>query len=181
MIVRILKDLNTKVEVLIEKPIRNLVIFSTLFRVIIFSIFYSTVSIFPDSEGYIELSNLISDFNLEGYHGLRSPGYPLIIAILNQNLYLVVIFQFIIGIFSNIIWYKTLINYGFNKKNSFIITIFLLSFINVFFFETCILVESFILFMISILFYLLSCRILDKLNAVSIFFIEFVLCFFSTY
>ena len=81
------------IDYLIKNPIRNIVIFGILLRAFFFLIFYTSVTIFPDSDGYIELSKLISDFNLKGYHGLRSPGYPLIISVFNQNLYLVVFFS----------------------------------------------------------------------------------------
>ena len=152
------------IDYLIKNPIQNIVLFGILIRAFFFLIFYTTVTLFPDSDGYIELSKLISDFNLNGYHGLRSPGYPLIIAVFNQNLYLVVLFQFCIGILSTIFWFKTLINYKFNQKASFIITLFLGSFINIFFYETNILVETIVLFFISILFYLISDNILEHLT-----------------
>ena len=152
------------IDYLIKNPIRNIVIFGILLRAFFFLIFYTSVTIFPDSDGYIELSKLISDFNLKGYHGLRSPGYPLIISVFNQNLYLVVFFQFCVGISSTILWYKTLLNYKFNLKASFLITLFLGCFINIVFYETNILVETITLFFISILFYLLSDTILERLT-----------------
>lgn len=164
MIEKKMKRINYFVGCLIKNPIRNIVLFGVLLRAFFFLIFYTSVTIFPDSDGYVELSKLISDFNLNGYHGLRSPGYPLIIAVFNQNLYLVVLFQFCIGILSTIFWFKTLINYKFSLKASFIITLFLGSFINIFFYETNILVETIVLFFISILFYLISDNILERLT-----------------
>jgi hypothetical protein len=154
--------LDNFIDYLIKNPIRNIVFFGFLLRAFFFLVFYTSVTIFPDSDGYIELSKLISDFNLNGYHGLRSPGYPLIIAFFNQDLYYVVFFQFCIGISSTVFWYKTLINFKFSLKSSFIVTIFLGSFINIFFYETNILVESLVLFFISILFYFISDNILDR-------------------
>ena len=158
----------TKIDIfinyLIKNPIQNIVFFGILLRAYLFLIFYASVTIFPDSDGYIELSKLISEFNLKDYHGLRSPGYPLIIAFFNQDLYYVIFFQFCIGILSTVFWYKTLVNYKFSLKSSFIVTIFLGSFINVFFYETNILVEAIVLFFISILFYLTSDNILERLT-----------------
>lgn len=159
-----LNKLHNFIDYLIKNPIRNIVFFGILIRAFFFLIFYTSVTIFPDSDGYIELSKLISDFNLKGYHGLRSPGYPLIIAFFNQNLYLVVLFQFCIGILSTIFCYKTLINFKFNLKASFLISLLLGSFINVVFYETNILVETIVLFFISILFYLMSDNILERLR-----------------
>ena len=149
---------------LIQNPIRNLILFGILFRTFFFLIFYTSVSIYTDTEGYVELSQLISSFNLMGYHGLRTVGYPLVISLFNQNLYLVVLFKFILGIATSIIWYKTILNLKYSIKSSFIITLFLSSFLSVFFFETSILVEALVLFMVSIMFYLISNKILDNLN-----------------
>lgn len=168
MIENILKKINEFFDDFIKKPIRNLVIYGILFRAFFFLIFYASVTLFPDSDGYIELAKCITSFNLEGYHGLRSLGYPIVISFFNENLYLVLIFQFTIGIISMILWFRILLNFKFTLKSSFIITIFLSSFINIFFYETCILVESFVLFMMSVLFYLLSTKILDRLNIVSL-------------
>lgn len=164
MIENILKMINELLDGLIKQPIRSLILFGILFRTFFFLFFYTSITIFPDSDGYIELANFVSSWNLEGYHGLRSLGYPMVISFFNQNLYAVLLFQFVIGIISMIFWYKILLNLKFSIKSSFIITIFLSSFINIFFYETCILVESLVLFMMSILFYLLSTKILDRLN-----------------
>lgn len=168
MIENILKKINELFDDFIKKPIRNLVIYGILFRAFFFLIFYASITLFPDSDGYIELARSISSFNLEGYHGLRSLGYPIVISFFNQNLYLVLLSQFVIGVISMILWFKILLNFKFSLKSSFIITIFLSSFINIFFYETCILVESLVLFMMSVLFYLISIKILDRLNIVSL-------------
>lgn len=153
---------------LFKNPIRNIVLYGIFFRIFLFFIFYSSPTFYPDTESYIELAKHITSFNLHGYNGFRTLGYPLIISILNENLYYVVFFQFILGISSMILWYKTLINYNFGLKNSFIVACVLGSFINVFFYETCILVESLVLFLMSILFYFISSKILDNLNYFSI-------------
>ena len=142
--------------------------------------FYTSVTVFPDSEGYVELAKLVSSLNLNGYHGLRSLGYPLIISFLNENLFWVVLFQFSLGTTAIILWYKTLLNFKFNLKSSFLITLFFIQFYKRFFYETCILVESLVLFMITVLFYLISIKILDKngifsLIGLSLFFAYLVL------
>ncbi|HLO73463.1 MAG TPA: hypothetical protein VK164_05965 [Flavobacterium sp.] len=168
MIEKILKKINKLLGSLLKRPIRSLVLFGVLFRAFFFLFFYTSITIFPDSDGYIELANFVSSFNLKGYHGLRSLGYPIVISFFNQNLYLVLLSQFIIGVISMILWFKILLNFKFSLKSSFIITIFLSSFINIFFYETCILVESLVLFMMSVLFYLISIKILDRLNIVSL-------------
>lgn len=117
---------------------------------------YSTVAIYPDSEGYLDLAKRLSNFDLSKYTGLRSPGYPMLISFVSSNLYAVIFIQFGLGIVTSIFKYKTLIYFNFSKRNSLIITIFISSFLNVFFFETCILVEIFVLFLMSTFVYLLS-------------------------
>jgi hypothetical protein len=162
---------------LVKNPIRNILLLELLFRFFLFTVFYHSVSIFTDTEGYTELAQLISSFNLKGYHGLRSPGYPLIISLLFQNLYVVIFFQFGLGIVSSFFWYKSLINFNFSVRNSFIITIFLSSFINVFFFETAILVEATVLFLMSLIVFLLSKNSFENLSISNQLFLSFIFAF----
>ena len=89
---------------------------------------------------------------------MRSPGYPLIIAMSFGNLYVTVFYQFLLGIITAVLWYLLLQNLKFSKKESLIITMFLQTFINVYFFETAILMESFVLFLMSLVFYLITCK-----------------------
>ena len=132
-----------------SKNLKLLISIEVIFRLILFSIFYSSVTIYPDSEGYIELAKRMSSFNLSNYNGLRSPGYPLLISFVNSNLYAVIFIQFGLGIVTSVFQYKTLVHFDFSKKNSLINTLFISSFLNVFFFETCILVETLVLFLMS--------------------------------
>jgi hypothetical protein len=158
----------------IKNPVRNIIIFGILLRLFLFVVFYHSVSIFPDTEGYTELSELISSFNLNGYGGLRSPGYPLIISLLFQNLYAVIFFQFGLGIMASIFWYKSLLNFHFSSRSSCIITVFIAGFLNIFFFETCILVETTVLFLISYIILLLSKNTFDNLKVSNLLFLSFI-------
>lgn len=139
-----------------SKNLKLLITIEILFRLVLFLIFYTSVTIYPDSEGYLDLAKRLSNFDLSNYNGLRSPGYPLLISFVNSNLYAVLFIQFGLGIVTSVFQYKTLIHLNFTKRNSLIITLFIGSFLNVFFFETCILVETFVLFLMSAFVYLLS-------------------------
>ena len=139
-----------------SKNLKILISIEASFRLILFFVFYTSVTIFPDSEGYLDLAQRISNFDLTGYNGLRSPGYPILISFVNSNLYALVFIQFCLGIITSVFQYKTLVQLNFSKRNSLIITIFISSFLNVFFFETCILVETLVLFLMSTFVYLLS-------------------------
>ena len=139
-----------------SKNLKLLIAIEVLFRLILFFVFYSTVTIYPDSEGYLNLAKRLSNFDLTDYYGLRSPGYPILISIVNSNLYAVVFIQFCLGIITSVFQYKTLVQLNFSKRNSLIIALFISSFLNVFFFETCVLVETLVLFLMSAFVYLLS-------------------------
>jgi len=136
-----------------NKNIYYLVGIGLLVRLIIFIFFYTHITIFPDSSGYIKLANQILDFDLSGYYGRRSPGYPLLITLAFGNLYVLVFFQFILGILSSVFWYKSLIKLSFSERKSLYISIFLSTLLNVIFFETSVLVESFALFLLSSIIY----------------------------
>lgn len=139
-----------------SKNLKLLIAIEVLFRLILFSIFYTSVTIFPDSEGYLDLAKRVSNFDFSNYNGLRSPGYPLLISFVNSNLYALVFIQFGLGTVTSVFQYKTLTHLAFSKRNSLIFTLFISSFLNVFFFETCVLVETLVLFLMSVFVYLLS-------------------------
>lgn len=120
-------------------------------RLLVFFVFYSHITIFPDSSGYIELAERISTLNLSGYFGGRSPGYPLFLALLGGNLYLVVGLQALIGVCASLFWYKSFIKLNFGPRKSFLFSLFTSTLLDVIFFETAILVESLVLFLISII------------------------------
>ena len=85
-----------------SKNLKLLIAIEIIFRLILFSIFYSSVTIFPDSEGYIHLAQRVSNFDFSNYNGLRSPGYPLLISFVNSNLYAVIFIQFGLGIITSV-------------------------------------------------------------------------------
>ncbi len=141
--------------ILKDTYIKWLIAGGILVRLGIFLFFYTHVSIYPDSSTYIELADRIMEFNLSGYSGYRSPGYPLLLTAAFGNLYLVVCYQFSLGILSSIFWYRSLCKLRFSRKHSFLISFFITTLLNVIFFETSILVESLTLFLLSIVVYTL--------------------------
>ena len=158
-----------------SKNLKILLSIEVLFRLVLFLIFYSSVTIFPDSEGYIDLAQRVSNFDFSNYNGLRSPGYPLLISFVNSNLYAVIFIQFGLGIITSVFQYKTLNHLGFSKRNSLIFTLFIGCFLNVFFFETCILVETLVLFLMSAFVYLLSKTSFQNQSLKFDFLISFIL------
>lgn len=145
-----------------DKLIKSLILIAGSIRLILFFVFYFHVTLFPDSQGYIDLSERLSQFYLAGYNGQRSPGYPLLISLAFENLYLVVFYQFILGLGTTVLWYKTLLKLHFSGKVSFLISLGLTALLDVLFFETTILVESVTLFFMTLTIYLLTCNYFDS-------------------
>lgn len=158
-----------------SKNLKLLIAIEIIFRLILFSIFYTSVTIFPDSEGYLDLAKRVSNFDFSNYNGLRSPGYPLLISFVNSNLYALVFIQFGLGTVTSVFQYKTLTHLGFSKRNSLIFTLFISCFLNVFFFETCVLVETLVLFLMSVFVYLLSKTSFQNQSLKFDFLISFIL------
>lgn len=132
-----------------KKHISYILGIGLLARLITFFVFYTQATIYPDSGGYLELAERLMRFDLSGYSGKRSPGYPFLIAIAQAEVYVVVFMQFALGLISAVFWYKTLLQLKVNKKFSFYTTLFLSTLLNVIFFETAILVETFTVFLFS--------------------------------
>lgn len=144
-----------------SREIRILIFVGILFRFIL-TILYFNVTLFLDSDGYIELSKYLLNLDLSGYDGTRSPGYPFLIFLAFGSQKLVVLFQFVLGIITSILWYKILLKLQFKAKLSLFIALFLEGFLHVYFYETSIMVESFSLFFISLLFYQIANGFFDK-------------------
>ncbi|MDI1316708.1 hypothetical protein [Flavobacterium sp.] len=136
---------------LYKNPLRTIVIFGALLRIIIL-VFYQHISTFPDSDGYRELSTLLTNLNLSGYFGYRSPGYPLLLSLANGNFYIVIFLQFLIGVASMVVLYKNMLLLKFSSKNALFATLVMNSFLHVAFYETCILTESLTLFFMTFVF-----------------------------
>lgn len=168
----------------LTKPEFKIVLFCVFLRVILFSLYGNKVSECPDSWAFnhfaekmteqlnsrysnlfitsdVDLNQVASlpqkniDNKIGTFIGERSPGYPIII-FLSTSKYLTVIFQFILGIITALIWYRTLLKLKFSLKSSLFIVIFLQCYLSFFIYETFILVETITLFLISILFYFIS-------------------------
>jgi len=160
----LLKDLNQKLKKLRNnKEVKILIVVGLLYRFLL-SLVYMNISQFPDSSSFMVLAERILAFNLLDYTGERSPGYPLLLFFAFGFKPLVVLYQFGIGILTSILWFKTLLNLNFSKKQALWMTLFMQSFIHVYFYETSILIESLTLFLISIVFYFLTTNYLDEKN-----------------
>lgn len=157
-----------------SREIRILIFVGLLFRLVL-SIFYFNVTLFLDSDGYIKLSKYLLDFDLSGYDGTRSPGYPFLIFLAFGSQKLVVLYQLGLGIITSVLWYKILLKLQFSTKLSLYICLFLESFLHVYFYETAIMVEAFTLFLITLLFFQLANDYLDKKDLKTDILVGFIL------
>lgn len=147
---------------LTKKPIYTIIFVGILIRLIIIAL-YQHVTVYPDSADYIELAKRLLNFNLNGYEGQRSPGYPLLLSLANTNLYLTAIFQSISGIITCIFIYKICIALNLAKRSSLLLAILSACYVPSIFFEYSILSESLTLLFITISFYILF-RLLKENN-----------------
>lgn len=139
-----------------DKHLIFLFIFGFTFKFFFLFIFYPEVALYPDSFDYITLYEYLSAYSLDGYNGWRSPGYSLLFFLTKGNLDTIVIIQLILGVISSLLFYKILLNLKIPIKLSFYATIFFQTLLNVVVYEISILTETFILFFLTIIVYLLS-------------------------
>ena len=170
----LVKSIVSRLSFLSDKNCKRLLIIGFSFRAILFLIYLHVTKV-PDSFKFMELTDLLLDFNLKNYTGERSLGYPLFMFFAFGSWKLTLIYQFIFGILTSVLWYKTLLNFQFTSKASFRITLFLHRFLYLFFYAATMLVESLTLFLISIVFYLLSADYLVKKSFKLELFMGFVL------
>lgn len=156
-------NINNLVSFFKEKEVKRLILIGFFTRLLL-ALFYLKVTKVPDSWSFMTLSEHLLNFNLNGYNGERSPGYPLLIVFGFGTMKLTVVYQFVLGVLTTLFWYDTLLAFKFSKKHSFWISIFISSFLYHFFYETSILAETVTLFFISILFWMLSKNKLESTN-----------------
>lgn len=150
-----------KQHLLNNKYIYGLIILLFIARFFFF-IGYDNFSEAPDSWAFNHFATELINNNFNDYVGERTPGYPFIIYLLDQDKIMVVIVQMLMGIVTAVFWFKTLLNLKFSNKIAFYVTLFSSLYIQNFFYETFILAETFMLFLNSIVFYLLLNNYLEK-------------------
>ena len=116
-----------------DNPIKSIIIVGTLVRLVV-AFLYQYITLYPDSEGYVELAKRILNFDFSGYEGQRSPGYPILLALSNISYSTTGALQFIIGIVTLIYFYKTCLSVRLSKKISFYLTLILSCYLRTIFF-----------------------------------------------
>ena len=129
--------------------------FAVLVRVVI-AITFNAITISPDSEDYITLGKLLTQFNLENYPGNRTPGYPFLIALANNNLIITIIFQLLLGLLSTYLLFDFSFRRTKNKKTAFWVTLLTTSFLHFLFYEFAILTETLTVFLVIFSFWIIE-------------------------
>lgn len=147
----------------INKYTYGIIILLFIAKFIFFQL-YGKFSEVPDSFSFNFLATEMLTNNFNEFLGDRSPGYPFILYLLNHNKIQVVFIQFLMGIITSVFWYKTLVKLNFSDKSSFYISLFFSLYLQNFFYETFILIETFALFLNSIILYILINNYFEKRN-----------------
>ncbi len=88
-------------------PFAYIIISGVLLRVIL-AFIVDVPSMQGDSQGYLDLADVFKNKTLSSYEGWRTPGYPIILLLLNKNLTLTVLLQSTMSGLSSFIVYRIL-------------------------------------------------------------------------
>jgi len=108
------------------------------------------VSIFGDSDTYTLLAERLSNADLDGYIGYRTPGYPFLILLAGLSENMTVLYQTILGVFTSLMLFSISRRV---LKNTFIALIIGLSnsfFLHLLFYERAILTETLTMFCLTL-------------------------------
>lgn len=134
---------------IIKQPVYSIIIICLLVRLVFIGLIYRHATLFPDSGDYLRLADILSHKSLNGYTGERTPGYPLLIILCNNNTAAVVALQLVLGIVTAIYCYRVLKVIGFTSTVAVYFTVFINCLVHTVFNEACILTESLTLFMLT--------------------------------
>lgn len=156
-----MKTLKSIYDYVLKHPLSTLLAYSILVRFLVV-IFYHHVTIFPDSEDYINLAQFINRLDLTNYTGQRTPGFPALIALSGQSLNLTVFLQTLLGLLNCYLLFDFCRLRTKNISLSFWAGITTTSFLHVVFYEFAILTET-----LSFTLVLLSFWFIEKYNLLS--------------
>ncbi|MFV0572251.1 MAG: hypothetical protein ACK5M1_07465 [Xanthomarina gelatinilytica] len=156
-----LKFLNTKIS---KYPVAILLTYGILLRILVV-VCYNAITIFPDTQNYIDLANTLLNFDVINYSGERTPGFPTLIALAGGNLYITIFFQLILGLLAMYLMYDFFKLKSQDIPFAFWCSTITTSFIYVIFYEFAILTESLTYFMLTLTFWFIEKFHILKLSA----------------
>jgi len=131
------------------------ILFISLFFKILFLISFHIWSS-GDTYNYFKLAKHILNFDLTGYNGHRTPGYPLFIILGFFNHKIIVMYQIILGMILNLLIFFLSLEITKDRAKSFIITLIHILNLNITNFEIALLTEFLSLFFLVLLIYLIK-------------------------
>jgi len=131
------------------------IFFISLFFKILFLISFHIWSS-GDTYNYFKLAKHILNFDLTGYNGQRTPGYPLFIILGFFNHKIIVMYQIILGMILNLLIFFLSLEITKDRAKSFIITLIHIFNLNITNFEIALLTEFLSLFFLVLLIFLIK-------------------------
>lgn len=129
-----------------KHPYSFLLVFGIVVRLLIYVLYDGHVSIFNDSGGYINMAEMIKDWNFSNFNGTRTPGYPFLIFLANLSEPITAIYQSILGILTSFMLFYIFYKSSKNLKFSIFIGLVPSFFLHLLFYERAILTENLTLF-----------------------------------
>lgn len=158
-----------------SNPLTTIVLVGVLIRVIV-AILYGHATIYPDSSGYIELAQRIRSFDLSGYEGGRSPGYPLLLSLAGASPLWLVILQMAVGVITSVFIYKALLIIFVRRRKALLFTLLWVCYIPALFFELAVLSETLTLLVITLIFYVYFGITMQKRTGILSYLLLSLLC-----
>lgn len=161
---------------ILEHPVLSLIIYAVIIRVLVL-FFYDGYTIVNDSQDYIDLGKKLTEFNLNGYTGQRTPGFPILIALANNNLQLVAYFQLILGVLSTYFIYDISRLRTHKTSIALLIAALTTSFMHYVYFELAIMTETSTLFVLILTFwFMLKYNVLEINSSILKLILLSILC-----
>lgn len=110
---------------------------------------YSGPSIEPDSSSYENMSHRLFHLGVANYIGTRTPGYPAFLRVLGDNLGVVWLAQAVLGVAACMLVYWTVLRVTDRRGVALLTGLVLTASLDVLFFETEILTEALLLFVLT--------------------------------
>ncbi len=149
---------------LLDNKYSYVLILLLLVAKLMFFFCYNSYSETADSWAFNHFVTELLNDDFNDYIGERSPGYPYLIYLLNNDKIVVVFVQMMMGICTAFLGFKILLRINFSEKAAFYVTLFSSLYLQNFFYETFILAETFMLLLNSMVIYLLVDNYFEKKN-----------------
>jgi len=148
----------------------SLIVYAIIVRIVVFFGYYA-ITIFPDSEDYIFLAEQLSNFDLSHYSGKRTPGYPILLSLLQNSKIALIFLQLALGVISTLLVFDISKTLRKNNSIAFWTAFIYTSFLHVILYDFAILTEAFTVFLLLVSIWLIVKYELFKTKQKIIFYV----------